>query len=106
MKVNVCELTGKALDWAVAKCETEQQGNQFNTQCNLDDYSPSTDWAIGGHIIQSEWVSTYQVGNKVWKADIAGLFNSGPCETPLIAAMRCYVASVLGNVVDIPDYVM
>ena len=79
-------------------------------------YSPSTDWAQGGPIIERELIdinakfnsgsSIVPKGQWYWQAstvnedDVAYWFD-GP--TPLIAAMRCYVASKLGNDVYIPS---
>lgn len=99
MKVKTSELTGAALDWAVAKCE----GNTGNF--TIDGYSPSTDWSQGGPIIEREGIATKPDGFGSWAAIIEGGdkddIGGGP--TPLIAAMRCYVASKLGEECDIPD---
>ena len=101
MKTN--ELTGAALDWAVAQCEGFDNGDW------LPDYS--TDWAAGGVIIEREEISIsreFSSGRIEWAAwtpapfrDDAEAFGYG--ETPLIAVMRCYVASKLGDEVEIPD---
>jgi hypothetical protein len=93
------ELTGVALDWAVAKCE----GHDMEYFQVVDAYMPSTDWAQGGLIIEREGVAIGRT-NGVWYAfkdenDDDGVRG----ETPLIAAMRCYVASKLGDEVDIPE---
>lgn len=70
-------------------------------------YNPSTSWDIGGQIIDRELISTCWEG-ATW---VATLFDKhcdggwyGHCygPTPLIAAMRCYVTSKLGNVVEVP----
>ena len=98
------ELTGAALDWAVAKCE----GYRLDLVPE-DSYSPSTDWSQGGPIIEREGISIVQQGDAAeW---VASVYNhneddwhshtNGP--TPLIAAMRCYVASKLGDEVEIPE---
>jgi hypothetical protein len=98
------ELTGPALNWAVAKC-LGAEDDAFST--DYDNYS--TDWAQGGPIIEREKMT---VGKQVHKSDwSAESFNGegidvahigfGP--TPLIAAMRCYVASKLGDEVEIPE---
>ncbi len=90
------ELTGAALDWAVIK----SNGNYAPFPDGCDAYS--SDWAHGGPIIEREyiqltidlgWIATRREGADVCEAH-------GP--TPLIAAMRCYVASVLGDEVEIP----
>lgn len=101
------EMTGAALDWAVAKCEGEiWEGDWYARHtcrfkrgvfgvCLADGttFSPSTNWAQGGPII--ERLNGHHL--KIWQGDW-GAF--GP--TPLIAAMRCYVASKLGDEVEIP----
>ena len=97
------ELTGAALDWAVAKCEGVKlnEGNTLSNDCDV--YSPSTDWAQGGPIIERKEIELVPKGMH-WDAYADEDFHvpySGP--TPLIAAMRCYVASKLGDEVEIPE---
>ena len=96
MKTN--ELTGAALDWAVAKCEGVINGDALDTGFILEGgYVPSTDWAQGGPIIEREGIAVF--GD--WQATLGEETYNGP--TPLIAAMRCYVASKLGDEVEIPE---
>jgi hypothetical protein len=115
-------LTGAALDWAVAIVEDMCIEVRPKSACGRPLYVlaaeqgrepwlwyPSTDWAQAGPIIEKEKMSmSYQQHDKFpdicWTA-YAGDDNprkgySGP--TPLIAAMRCYVASKLGDEVEIP----
>ena len=94
------ELTGAALDWAVAKCEYPGAEHLITRQ---NPFHYSTDWAQGGPIIE-RWMidcDTYRHG---WRAarhvSITPTYGYGP--TPLIAAMRCYVASKLGDDVEVP----
>ena len=69
----------------------------------------STDWAQGGPIIEREGISTVSQGDghewiaSLWDYETEDwrLHTTGP--TPLIAAMRCFVASKLGDEVDVPD---
>jgi hypothetical protein len=112
------ELTGVALDWAVAKCEGEVTDLIFDGITwgfKLDGelkvlskgwaqsmiYLPSTNWSQGGPIIEREQIDIQcfprKSGGVVWRT----FHTDGP--TPLIAAMRCYVASKLGAEVDIPE---
>jgi hypothetical protein len=91
------DLIGAALDWAVCVCEGESPSRY--TQY-------STDWAVSGPIIERERISpTYSQMNKDWQA----AYHEGPQSyihagsTPLIAAMRCYVASQLGDEIDVPE---
>ena len=109
MKIKTAELTGPALDWAVAKCEGPNSVATCyyvdNSPVYLDEaptpeWKPSTDWAQGGPIIEREGIDTYQSG--LWAAEIDGEHRQeGP--TPLIAAMRCFVASKLGDEIEIPE---
>jgi hypothetical protein len=115
VKTKTNELTGPALDWAVAKCagrEIDGFGRYGVVGWELDAltgdkeacclFTPSTHWTQGGPIIEREWISIWQVGKNYWKADLSGLCsNDGP--TPLIAAMRCYCYAKLGEYVDIPE---
>jgi hypothetical protein len=68
-------------------------------------FKPSTDWAFGGPIIEREGINIIQSGSWLAEmdADHSGAVISAEGPTPLIAAMRCYVASVLGDTVDIPE---
>ena len=121
------ELTGAALDWAVAKCEghaplykDSPSGMLRNTTgflVHTSELTYSTDWAQGGPIIERELLEVtprfhsagyvHPNGQWYWMAFVLGPNNmdenfeqSGP--TPLVAAMRCFVASELGDNVDIP----
>lgn len=96
------ELTGAALDWAVAKCEgvTWTAFPGYTYQHGEGHYS--TNWAQGGPIIEREKIQIKENGFGHWFAKIGkGNWMRGP--TPLIAAMRCYVASKLGEDVSIPE---
>lgn len=100
------ELTGSALDWAVAKCEGHE-GARFLQIFKYQNksgqgYCYSKSWAEGGPIIEREKIT--------WDGMAARIFvperNCSICvygPTILIAAMRCYVASKLGDEVEIPD---
>ena len=114
------ELTGAALDWVVAKCDEDSflyENIHFGGKAlgiiydhpngYLQKYCPSSSWAQGGPIIEREGINTRTLtgwgGKMKWQADIndSGALYYG--ETALIAAMHCYVASKLGDVVEIPD---
>jgi hypothetical protein len=102
MKIKTSELTGAALDWAVARCA----GYRLDLVPE-ESYTPSTNWSQGGPIIEREgiWLTHHKAvkmhgahkGDDVW-------FQIG--STPLIAAMRCYVASKFGEVVEISDQLL
>jgi hypothetical protein len=102
------ELSGAALDWAVAKCDQEW-GDEDALLWVQDDeyrYHPSTNWAQGGPIIEREKIrldTAWNCEDGTWAArmDTVGGWWEG--DTPLIAAMRCYVASKLGDEIDLPE---
>lgn len=103
MKTN--ELTGAALDWAVSKALQPGYEDWRTTEHVRQGFNPSTDWAQGGPIIERERISVGTFENE-WSADVtAGPtgFVRGFGPTPLIAAMRCYVASTLGAEVELPE---
>lgn len=116
VKVKTADLTDLALDWAVAKCE----GHHWRIGDRYPQYAPggtscwmtwrvSSDWAQAGPIIEQEkiYLNCLRAGDhyrtEVWEAwpyASTKLVQQGV--TPLIAAMRCYVASKLGDEVEIP----
>jgi hypothetical protein len=110
--MKTAELTGAALDWAVAKCEKpEWLGNQAEVYVLKAGFHPSTNWAQGGPIIEREGICVIEESDRTWTAtmhyqnedtdDVMWMEETGT--TPLIAAMRCYVASKLGDEVELPE---
>lgn len=106
MRIKTSELTGAALDLAVAKCKFVGVpaikivcGVLYTTEG--DNWQPSTDWAQAGPIIERERINLWNEGYD-WEASLYGEHIVWG-ETPLVAAMRCYVASKLGDEVDVPD---
>ena len=125
MKIKTSKLTDAALDWAV--CEAtgllaayprvrKDFALKWSSTGNRH-LHPSTDWAQGGPIIEREGIDLYcnvptNPAHKdpswrgSWRARYSRCgygtdISHGP--TPLIAAMRCYVASKLGDEVEIPE---
>ena len=100
--MKVSELTRAALNWAVAKCAGLISGNDFDIGfINESGFDPSEDWAQGGPIIEREKMTLEWTGED-WMAYIRHDEEYfGP--TPLVAAMRCYVASKLGDQVEVPN---
>ncbi len=119
MKLKTSEAKDKALDYLVAKCEGK--GIEFDDPSDpwltlegiayqpLHSYTPSTDWAQGGPIIERERLKVvYFASSQEW--NVSKLRYGGLCEphdmkdpSLLVAAMRCYVASKLGDEVEIPE---
>jgi hypothetical protein len=123
MKVKASELIGPALDWAVATCEGRdmyfEPADDDPNAYWFRDYETHPDgyvtdygcWGVCGPIIEREKISISEPikAANFWSAirrkDKYGCFEGrGP--TPLIAAMRCYVASKLGDEVDVPEGLM
>ena len=104
--MNINKLSGADLDLEVAKCEgftdydpttgTMLPPREEYGRVILCDNDFSTNWELGGSIIEREGIQLARLGD-VWEAwvDADGVFCQGP--TPLIAAMRCYVASKQGE---------
>jgi hypothetical protein len=101
------ELTGAALDWAVAHCvEWSKKFPIFVDGAPASKGNYSTDWAQGGAIIEREGISLSRRGEhswSVWGAVLNDFEFDEEGETPLIAAMRCYVASKLGDEIKLPE---
>lgn len=93
------ELTGAALDWAVAKCEGVDVTHLYAWDYSRNKFS--TNWAQGGPIIERELLLLRPYGLS-WECSMGGT-NWLKGTTPLIAAMRCYVASKLGDEVEVPQ---
>lgn len=129
MKTKTSELTGRNLNWAVAialgwKWKVDNDGKivlarpaknihskkAFDT-LGLAYFQPINSWSTAGPIIERECVSLeFFRGAGLARADVWVATRHEPpavCEesapTPLIAAMRCFVASVLGDEVEIPE---
>ena len=124
MKIKTSEATNTQIDWLVAKCEGKEStlsvdgnGELFNLEA-VDGEGMwmrySTNWTQGGPIIDREGISIASDTSGVfegfvWFASVDDILVDadeavgvrGP--TPLIAAMRCYVASKLGDEVEIPE---
>jgi hypothetical protein len=98
------ELIGPALSWAVALAE----GNPYVWKLRhrhikgWDDYA--TDWAKAGPIIEAKRLGVlFKPEDQAWwSAPLDGdVEHLG--DTPLIAAMRAYVAASLGPEIEVPD---
>ncbi len=121
-KHKTSELAGAQLDAAVAKAEG-YIGIRIAKDgvCYVDDlrcvethyppgggYEPSSNWGDGGPIIERERIAIGPGHYQLWRAQIneggaigGRILNESSGPTPLIAAMRCYVASKFGDEVDL-----
>ena len=120
MKTKTSELIGDALDWAVERAKgTHWSTNGYWTRpetpytFNKETPAYSTDWVQGGPIIEREkigidWCRPPRfLKEGCWAANEnrtdGGRSRLTYATTPLIAAMQCYVASKLGDEVEIPN---
>lgn len=130
MKIKTSELSGVALRWAVSTAlghqpllnmhshgrtwdgwwESRPYANASNEYRQLPRYEE--DWAQGGPIIEREGIITNRLlGGMLGGLWLAAKRNDGGdsflCDehgpTVLIATMRCFVASRLGDEVDVPE---
>lgn len=124
--VSTSDLIGAPLDWAVAIAEELHPlppSSEPHSSCVVmaypDEpvggqgrymYGPSRRWDFGGPIIERERIALVNSGGE-WDAHVRGGYthdegvtgdaeSTGP--TPLIAAMRAFVASKLGDEVEVP----
>lgn len=108
-QVRIFELSGAELDWAVAHVEghtadpyTWLYEATVEDVADSNGFRPSSDWSQGGPRIEREGMHVdclRQNANPIWEAwpyaTGTKCIQQGP--TPLIAAMRCLVASLLGQ---------
>ena len=125
-KVKTGDLIDAALDWMVAKADENLypkgdvrlldgkvftiEAGDYERSDRWQRYSPSTSWAQGGPILERERIG-------LWPSDsIEGMWAARPDyevyperlppaygPTPLIAAMRCFCCSKLGDTVEVPE---
>lgn len=130
MKVETSTLTKTALDWAVAialgipreeirlprikdfslcRYLRDEDGELNGSYRTGPDLLFSSKWEAGGPIIERERIevrpTTVSLADptKNWSASIHDVWMFMPGPTPLIAAMRCFCASRLGDEVDVPE---
>jgi hypothetical protein len=107
MKIKTSELKDAFLDWAVAWAEniTIKHFSGVFYLLDGDEWNPTRNWSQGGPIIEREGINIIQSGS--WFAEMDADHSGGVIHaeggTPLIAAMRCYVSSKLGDEVDVPE---
>ena len=114
--IKVAEATQLQLDWLVAYAQGRTPTLNMNSHGRVwhgwwlatgGEYERmpnySNDWAQGGPILEREGISIIFHEQGDWTAsNLHGpVCEEGP--TPLIAAMRCYVAGRLGDTVEVPE---
>ena len=117
MKIKVSEATERQIDWLAAKCEgIAWESFKYALISDATDglghgYQYSTNWYKGGPIIEREKIRLVfrDLGAySYWCAEaheayLGNRYIDGKGPTPLIAAMRCYIFSKLGDEVEIPE---
>lgn len=111
MKIKVSEATNTQLNWLVATALGKRPSMFIFQQTGTlaVEHNYSTDWVQGGLIIERESICLEERKRMgVWLAytrclqtSESNLMNYG--STPLIAVMRCFVTSKLGNEVEVPN---
>ncbi len=115
MKHKTAELEGELLDAAVAKAEGVKPGSGIRSPFPhwefpdgrtvlVSKYRPSEEWWQGGPIIEREQIHVHPHDQSPpWRAYVFAEkgINVGAGPTPLIAAMRAFVASKLGEEVEL-----
>lgn len=117
----ISALEGRPLDWAVgfARCMEANNGKPVQARYMMNKAlengmaSPSTNWTEAGAIIDKHLSFIEDKGNGRFCAGInlwtkkKSMYNGGWIHgygsTYLIAAMRCYAMSVLGDSIELPD---
>jgi hypothetical protein len=102
MKKQIKDLELWEVDYLVAKADGLNPIVIRNNECYIANwkYSPTTNPSQAWHIIDREMISTIYIDYYTkWMAESEKCSGFG--KTSLEAAMRCYVASVYGDEVEI-----
>ena len=127
-KLKVSEATTHQINWLVAYAQGRvtypsdsiERGQYYHVdsaiaphghehnRVHVDEFNPTTNWDQAGPIIDllvsDGWrisKADFKLGVTLFRCDAKVQIHRG--STILIAAMRCFVASKLGDVVDVPD---
>lgn len=113
LKIKVNETEGIVLNWLVCVAEGNKPVinpqrfrsiiyGRFDSELGYAIKNYSTGWEQGGPIIEREKISTGYFPDGWQAQNWQGAHNTQSGPTPLIAAMRCYVTSKLGDEVEVP----
>jgi hypothetical protein len=123
MKVKTKDLIGHQLDWAVAKCEGWPIPNINGFIALYRDsncYAYSKKWDLAGPIIEREGITIAMYSETLkervesgdwWfaqprEAEAFDCSDDVDAQTPLIAAMRCFVRQKFGEEMEVPDQLL
>ena len=100
MKINVRQATPVQLDWLVDKwIHTHTPYHPWGS--NPPAYS--SDWALAGPLIEQNLIIVSPDPSFSWVARGYMDANGYAGHTALVAAMRCYVAAMMSDEVDVPE---
>ena len=99
MKIITSSLSGAALAWVVAKCENLGYADLIGAVLDKT-VAYHRRWEEAGPIIERERITIEPWGLE-WVASLPAIRKQA--KTPLEAAMRCFVASKLGDEVEVPE---
>lgn len=125
-EVKTRELEGAALNWAVALAADKNPTLQkpypnaagyvvLESEAGVIRWNPAGDWAFGGQIIEREGISVQNFDGSGPRKVLWNAYSDSPPlsikdeingPTALVAAMRCFVHSKLGDTVYIPQEVL
>ncbi len=111
MRINISKATPLQLNYLVASLEN--LGARYNNEIplyavvNMSKYRPCSNWMQAGPIIEREkidlqWDVRRSHPEGIWIC-LIGCQDEVYGPTPLIAAMRCYCLSKLGDTADVPE---
>lgn len=105
VEVKAADLVGSALDYATGIAVGAFEEGEFKFRA----FNPSTDWGHGGPLIEKYHVDLHYphgLPGRGWWAQAGTHSQENPFAaidaTPLVAACRAIVASVLGETVSVP----
>lgn len=115
MRVKTSELTGAALSWVVASIEWPGDAGILNPELvdkqSVDEEYPfDRDWSLTGPLLESiDYLSkegTYWVAGKCMLPSICCYRYLSSTTSVFTSIARCYVASKLGDEVEVPDHLL
>ncbi|GAB6047659.1 hypothetical protein JCM19379_14830 [Methyloparacoccus murrellii] len=101
VRTQVETLAGNSLDWVVGYV-LEGGDHELAAQASRGEYRPSSDWSIGGPLIESAQIRLSPTREGYWRATKPGEDWASVGKTPLIAAMRFLIRHRHASEIDIP----
>jgi|GEM_PF-1474800 hypothetical protein len=101
VRTQVETLAGNSLNWVVGYV---MEGGEYElaSRASQGDYSPSSDWSVGGPIIEQAQIQITPTDEGLWRAGKEGVDFESFGATPLIAGLRFFIRHRHAGEVDIP----